>query len=111
VARRGSPIAREQIMAMLWPDEDPTDLGNRMAVAVSTVRRALDPSRTLPTDAMVRADAGSLRLVTAALDIDVDTLLRQAASALEAHRAGRSDAGSLLRPALTAYQGEAMPDE
>lgn len=111
VARRGSPIAREQLMAMLWPDDDPVDLGNRMAVAVSTVRRALDPDRTLPPDALVRSDAGTVRLVTAAVDLDVETFLRDTASALEAHRADRGDAGQLLRTALTAYQGEAMPDE
>lgn len=111
VARRGAPIAREQLMAMLWPDDDPAELANRMAVAVSTVRRALDPGRTLPPDTLVRTDGGSLCLVTSAIDIDVETFLDAAAVALEAHRSGAEDAEALLRRALATQHGEAMPDE
>ncbi len=111
VARRGAPIAREQLMSMLWPDEDPAGLGNRMAVAVSTVRRALDPARTLPPDALVRADGGSLCLATEAIDIDVETFLDAAVEALDAHRSDAVDADRLLGKALAAHHGEAMPDE
>ncbi|MCB1255755.1 MAG: AAA family ATPase [Microthrixaceae bacterium] len=111
VARRGAPMAREQVMAMLWPDEDPTELGNRLAVAVSTVRRALDPSRSLSPEALIRADAGALCLVIDAIDLDVETFLDEAAAALEAHRSERNNATELLQAAIGAYQGEAMPDE
>src|SRR5690606_9279309 len=33
VARRGAPIAREQMMDLLWPDGTPDELSNRLAVA------------------------------------------------------------------------------
>jgi DNA-binding SARP family transcriptional activator len=111
VARRGTPIAREELMNLLWPDEDPAGLANRMAVAVSTVRRALDPDRSLPVDALVRADAGSLRLMTDRVDVDVEVFLRVGAEALAAHNDDRPDAPALLHEALYAYQGEALPDE
>jgi DNA-binding SARP family transcriptional activator len=111
VARRGAPIAREELMNLLWPDEDPAGLTNRMAVAVSTVRRSLDPHRSLPVDALVRADAGSLRLMTDRVEVDADVFLRQGAAALAAHNADRPDASALLHEAVYAYHGEALPDE
>lgn len=111
VARRGAPIAREELMGALWPDESPDDLANRMAVAVSTVRRALDPRRSLAVDALVRAEAGSLRLVPDHVEIDVETFLDLGQAALAAHRDGREDAHRLLHVAVDAYHGEALPDE
>src|SRR5690606_22811242 len=82
VARRGSPMAREQLMDLLWCDAHPDDVANRMSVAVSTVRRALDPGRTLPVDALVRADGGSLRLMFDAVDVDVEAFLRHGQAAI-----------------------------
>jgi DNA-binding SARP family transcriptional activator len=111
VARRGAPIAREELMDLLWPDEDPDTVANRLAVAVSTVRRALDPHRTLPVDALVRADGGSLSLVSDSVDIDVETFLALATAALDAHHEDRPEASALLLEALSAYRGEALPDE
>lgn len=111
VARRGAPIAREELIGMLWPDEDPDTVANRLAVAVSTVRRALDPDRVLPVDALVRADAGSLRLMTDSLDIDVEAFLARATAALAAHHDNRPEASALLFDAASAYRGEALPDE
>src|SRR5690606_2573821 len=111
VARRGAPIAREELMGMLWPDEDPADLTNRMAVAGSTVRRAPRPPRTPPGDALVRAEAGSLRLVTRSVDVDVERFLGLADRALAAHRDDDPAALERLEEALAAHQGEALPDE
>jgi DNA-binding SARP family transcriptional activator len=111
VARRGAPIAREELMGMLWPDEDPDGVANRLAVAVTTVRRAFDPNRELPVDALVRADAGSLRLMTTSLDIDVEAFLELADAALAAHHADLPEATPLLLDAVSAYRGEPLPDE
>lgn len=111
VARRGAPIAREELMNLLWPDEDPAGLANRMAVAVSTVRGALDPHRALPVDALVRADGGSLRLMTDRVDVDADVFLQLGAAALAAHNGNRPEAQALLHEAVYAHHGEALPDE
>ena len=111
VARRGAPIAREQMMDLLWPDGTPDELSNRLAVAVSTVRRAIDPHRSLPPDAVLRADAGSLQLMPEHLDIDVETFLRLGDAALAAHREDRADALPQLRDALDHHHGDALPDE
>lgn len=111
VARRGSPIAREQLMDLLWPGEDPDELGNRMSVAVSTVRRALDPDRSLPVDALLRAEGGTLRLMTDTVDVDVESFLGHCTVALEAYGSGDPDALRLLNAAIAEHRGEALPDE
>ena len=48
VAHRGAPVHREVLMDLLWPTVDPATLGNRLSVALSTVRRALDPITRTP---------------------------------------------------------------
>lgn len=111
VARRGAPIAREQVMDHLWPTGPPASLANRLAVAVSTVRRALDPQRSLPADAMVRADGGTLQLMLDHVDVDVETFLTIAEGALAAHRDDQPTATRQLCQALATYRGEALPDE
>ena len=50
VARRGRPTTRETFFELLWPDEDPEPLGNRLSVAQATVRSVLDPERTYPAE-------------------------------------------------------------
>lgn len=111
VARRGAPVAREALMDLLWPGEDPASLGNRLAVAVSTVRRALDPARSLPVDALVRVRGGALSLSHDRVVVDVETFLQLGEAALEAHRRGEADARERLHAALAGYRGDALPDE
>ncbi len=62
VARRGAPVHREVLMDLLWPDVDPATLSNRLSVALSTVRRALDPDRLQSSNELVAADSAALRL-------------------------------------------------
>lgn len=111
VARRGAPLAREALMDLLWPGEDPAALGNRLAVAVSAVRRALDPSRLLPVDALVRVRGGAVSLSHERVVVDVETFLQLGEVALEAHRRQEVDAGERLYAALAACRGDALPDE
>jgi DNA-binding SARP family transcriptional activator len=111
VARRGRLVSREVLMDLLWPDEDPATLTNRLSVALSTVRRALDPARALPSNALVEAAGGALRLNLAAVDVDVETFLMTARDAIAAHRSDPGDALGRLRSARDLYSGDALPDE
>ena len=70
-ARRGKPVSRDQAIEGLWPDEDPGVTGNRLSVALSTLRSVLDPDRALSQDHYVAAAEGSLRLVVDAIELDV----------------------------------------
>lgn len=111
VARRGAPVAREVVMDLLWPDEDPSVLGNRLSVALSTVRRSLDPGRQHPTNTFVAADSGAIRLVTDRVRVDAEAFLDAAEVALEAARADDPEAVDLLRAARNLRGGPALPDE
>ncbi|MGK2948221.1 MAG: AAA family ATPase [Acidimicrobiales bacterium] len=111
VARRGVPASRELLMELLWPGQDPTTLGNRLSVALSTVRRAMDPGRTLPASALVAADGGALRLVLRNVEVDAERFLRSGQSAVEAHRRRDPDTHRWLAGAVAEHSGEAFADE
>lgn len=111
VARRGSPVPREVLMDVLWPGEEPSVLANRLSVALSTVRRSLDPGRRHPTDTFVAAQSGSLRLVLSRVEVDAEQLLAAADAALAAARRGDPDAPARLRAAWALHGGPALADE
>lgn len=90
VARRGGVIGREQLMEILWPGEAAESLANRLSVALSAVRRALDPQRTL-TDPLVVASDDGVRLALERTDVAVQVDILQLLEA--ARRALQPDAG------------------
>lgn len=114
LARRGDALARDSAIEMLWPDtgspaEDIHRMRNRLAVAVTTVRRTLDPARTYPSGYFVESTSEIIRLRSEHLAIDVEQFLdraRQARSTPE----GSTDRGALLRQAFGIYRGEPLPD-
>jgi DNA-binding SARP family transcriptional activator len=111
VAHRGAPVHREVLMDLLWPGVDPALLGNRLSVALSTVRRALDPDRVYGTNDLITADHTTVRMRTDQVDIDVEQFLVLAREALAADHADRTSATELLAQALRAHRGPALPDE
>lgn len=114
VARRGSPIAREELMDLLWPDEDPAALANRLSVALSTVRRALDPERSLPPGDLISTAVDAVALNLLVVVVDVEVLLTEARAVLASARtpAGLPEADAAARAAalLDRHRGEALPD-
>ncbi len=88
VARRGRPTTRETFFELLWPDEDPEPLGNRLSVAQATVRGVLDPDRRYPAEYFLVADKSSLALDLEHVDLDIARFLDGAAAASRALRAG-----------------------
>lgn len=99
VARAGAVISREEVMDVLWPDVDPARLTNRLSVALSTVRRTLDPHRTLDQPLVASSDQG-LRLLLdspdAVLEVDALVLLDRARTAL-GRTASREEIDAILR--------------
>ena len=86
VARRGRPTTRETFFELLWPDEDPEPLGNRLSVAQATVRSVLDPERTYPAEWFLVADKSSLSLDLEHVDLDIARFLDGAARRVAARR-------------------------
>jgi DNA-binding SARP family transcriptional activator len=112
VARRGHPITREAAADAMWPDQMGDRIGNRLSVALSTVRKVLDPDRRHPSDYYVVADGQSLALRLPHLDIDVVTfldLVRQAGDLMTG--LDRSGAEATLHRAQELYAGDFLEED
>ncbi len=112
VARRGRPTTRETFFDLLWPDEDPEPLGNRLSVALATVRSVLDPERRYAADHFVIADKSSLSLDLDHVDLDIARFLDRAAGASRAARAGDdAQARRDLEAAEGIYGGDFLEED
>ena len=111
VARRGRPTAREYVMEMLWPEQSPARLGNRLSVLLSTVRTVLDPEKRFEADHFVAADRGSLWLQGENLVVDVERFLSAASAALASLREDNPSAPAELIAAEAAYSGDFLEED
>ncbi len=120
VAARGRRVSRDVLIERLWPGEDVSRLGNRLSVALSTVRRSLDPDHRFGRDSLIGADRDTLWLVTSMVDVDLEIFLDAVTSALRDYeqfrRGGETsvDARGLidqLQYAIGRYAGPAFADE
>jgi len=112
LARRGRPVTREALMDLLWPDEEPSRLGNRLSAALSVVRGVLDPDHSLAAEHYVAADASALRVDPANLDVDVEAFLADADAGRRLLEAGRvEEAIELLSHAEASYTGDFLEED
>lgn len=107
VAHHGAPVHRESLMELLWPGVAPERLANRMSVAVSAVRRALDPDHVHPADHFLVTDRAVLALNADRLVIDIEEFLLRADVALTAG----DNRLELLTEAVEAHGGDVLVDE
>jgi ATP/maltotriose-dependent transcriptional regulator MalT len=111
-ARRGRPITREAAAEALWPEEDPQPLGNRLSVALSIIRKVLDPGRRYPPDHYVVADARAIALRPDNVDVDLIEFLRVADQAIDLMARGdRAAAIGPLRRARQLYAGDFLEED
>jgi DNA-binding SARP family transcriptional activator len=112
VARKGRPLTRESAAEAMWPDEEPEALSNRLSVALSTIRKVLDPQRRHPPDHYVLSDARAIRLRIDHLHIDLIDFLRLADKAAELMATGqRGAAEASLRRARQLYAGDFLEED
>jgi DNA-binding SARP family transcriptional activator len=111
VSRMGRPVQRELVMEALWPGEDASKLGNRLSVALSTLRGVLDPERRFDAERFVAGDRQTLVLRTEAVAVDVEAFFAEANAGLAAHATGRTrEAVELLASAEAAYAGDFLEE-
>jgi ATP/maltotriose-dependent transcriptional regulator MalT/DNA-binding SARP family transcriptional activator len=112
VARRGQPLHRERLTDLLWPEEDPGQVGSRLSVALSRIRAALDPTHRFPADHYVAGGEDSVALSIELLDIDVERFLKLAEKGLGLLREGRAgDAIPILQAAESIYAGDFLEED
>ncbi len=112
VARRGHPITREAAAEAMWPEEDPEPLGNRLSVALSIIRKVLDPGRRHPPDHYVVADARTIALRLDRVDVDLVEFLQVADTAIDLMSKGDRDAAAApLRRARQLYAGDFLEED
>ena len=112
VARRGRPAPRDLLAEILWPDEDPGKLANRLSVALSIVRTALDPDRLFPPERFIAADKNAVALDLSSVSVDVEEFLADADAGLDLERQGRvTEAHDLLVAAETTYAGDFLEED
>jgi DNA-binding SARP family transcriptional activator len=112
VARRGRSTPRAMLMEMLWPDDDPAKLANRLSVALATVRAVLDPDKTHPADHYISAEKDAMRLDLERVAVDVEDFLAGAGSALSLVRDGRPTEGEGgLTVAAAMYAGDFLEED
>lgn len=108
---RRRPVCREQLIELLWPDQDPAKAASRLSVLLSTVRAVLGCDRDNEEGGALRTDAGSVWLDLVHVDVDVEHFLTAAAAALEADRRDDSDAATQLAAAEARHTGEFLEDD
>ncbi|TCO42595.1 ATP/maltotriose-dependent transcriptional regulator MalT [Kribbella antiqua] len=105
VARRCRPVARVQLLDLLWPDQEESVASPRLSVALSTVRAVLDPGKKYPADRFVGADRATIWLDGDQTAVDVELFLHDAREGLTT-----SDL-RLLRTAEASYSGDFLEED
>ncbi len=111
VARRGRPITRDAAAEALWPGDDPAPLSNRLSVALSTIRKVMDPGRRHAADYYVVADSRTIALRLDHVDIDLIEFLAVADQAIDLMAKGDRDAAAPLRQARQIYAGDFLEED
>ena len=110
-ANRGRPLHREIVIERLWPDEDPAKAGNRLSVALSTIRGVFDPDRSHRADHYLVAARESLTLDLDHVEVDIESFFGEAGRGRSLVRSGDRALGlSVLRSAEARYVGEFLED-
>ncbi|TDO47167.1 ATP/maltotriose-dependent transcriptional regulator MalT [Kribbella sp. VKM Ac-2527] len=105
VARRCRPVARVQLLDLLWPDQDESVASPRLSVALSTVRAVLDPGKRYAADRFIGADRATIWLDGDRAAVDVEDFLRDARSGLDSNDLAK------LRAAEASYSGDFLEED
>lgn len=100
------PHPREVLIELLWPEATLESARNSLSVALSSLRRQLEPPGT-PTGAVLRSDRSRAQLNPAAITTDVTEFLAAAKNAPKSEEGG--EAIPRLREAVGLYCGELLP--
>jgi DNA-binding SARP family transcriptional activator len=108
----GRGVHREQLMQALWPDVDPSSATRNLQVAISAVRRCLDPDAPRGASSLLVREGDTYRLRLDDADLDVSTFESALADARIARAEGDLDRSRLaLETAMSVYRGDLLPED
>jgi DNA-binding SARP family transcriptional activator len=111
-AQAGRGVHREVLMQALWPDVDPANAIRNLHVAISAVRRCLEPDAPRGISSLLLREADTYRLRLAGVELDVATFERAVTEGRTARVAGDGERARLaLETALGVYRGELLPED
>lgn len=110
LAVRGRPVNREVILERIWPDDDPSKASNRLSVALSTVRKVLDPDGDSGRE-YIDADREAVRFDLDQAEVDVEAFLDDARRGRRLFLVGDHRGLGLLLAAEERYAGEFLEEE
>ena len=111
LARRGRPTPREQLLELLWPDEDPVRTSNRLSGLLSVGRAVFDPHKQEDPDRFLTADRHTIGLDFSHITVDVEAFLETASEGLSLREHEPERARELLVEAEAAYTGDAFEED
>jgi ATP/maltotriose-dependent transcriptional regulator MalT/DNA-binding SARP family transcriptional activator len=106
IARHGAPTPREVLMEALWSDGTPSQLANRLSVALSTVHSIVDPTKEYGIGHFVWADKRAIGLDLSHVVVDLEEFLAEAAEGLKLRASGSDAATERLEHAFSLYRGD-----
>lgn len=112
--QRGHSISQARLLALLWPQRDDTAAADRLHVAVSRLRRVLDPDRRAPPGVPLvqRTGAGYLLAADARTWVDAEEFRRLVAQGREwQRRAAWAPAIGAYRAADALWRGEMLEED
>ena len=111
-AQGGNRVHREELMQALWPDVHPASATRNLHVAISAVRRCLEPDAPRGASALLTREGDTYRLGLDDADLDVRTFGNAVADARAARSTGDDQRLRLaLETALSVYQGDLLPED
>lgn len=112
IAHHGHGVTRDAAADALWPGEPAERVANRLSVALSVLRRVLDPGRTHPTDHYLATDQRSIALRTDRVEVDVAVFDRLARDGIALVAEGHpAEAEEVLRRAERLYAGDFLEED
>jgi DNA-binding SARP family transcriptional activator len=110
LTRRGRVVPADQLLEILWPDDDPDAGRKRLHVRISQLRRALDPESSSPP--IVTAEGGYAFSAEAGCWIDVAEFEAQAERGRQCQEDGDlAEAVTAYAAASSLYRGDFLEED
>ncbi|WP_150133874.1 AfsR/SARP family transcriptional regulator [Streptomyces hyaluromycini] len=107
--RQGTVVSHERLLDAVWGPEPPASGRKVLPTHVNSLRRALDPEGTPPTESLIRSGKGWYRCVVEGVRLDTADLEKQAGQAMRTVASGDpATAADQLSAAIELYRGEPL---